>query len=83
MIAYGKSKVLVKRAKSEKVLRNKAFEIPRHPKYDGHETEQALMLYKVFGKNSCESGVATEPYYQLANELHRQIIKKPKKRKVY
>ena len=26
---------------------------------------------------------ATEPNYQLANELHRQIIRKFKKRKVY
>ena len=29
------------------------------------------------------SGVATEPNYQLASELHRQIIRKFRKRKVY
>ena len=28
-------------------------------------------------------GVATGPNYQLANELHRQIIRKFKRRKVY
>ena len=38
---------------------------------------------QVFGKKSSGSGVATEPNYQLANELHRQIIRKFKRRKVY
>ena len=33
---------------------------------------------------SSGSGVAaTQPNYQLANELHKQIIRKSKKRKVY
>ena len=42
------------------------------------------MLYKFFDKMSSGSGAAvTEPNYQLANELHRQIIRKFKKRKVY
>ena len=40
------------------------------------------MIYKLFDKNSSGSGVATEPNYQLANELHRQIIRKSKRRKV-
>ena len=44
----------------------------------------ASMLYKFFDKKSSGSGAAvTEPNYQLANELHRQIIRKFKKRKVY
>ena len=42
------------------------------------------MLYKFFDKNSSGSGIAAiEPNYQLENELHKQIIKKFKKRKVY
>ena len=40
------------------------------------------MIYKLFDKNSSGSGVATEPNYQLENELHRQIIRKSKSRKV-
>ena len=36
------------------------------------------MVYKLFDKKSSKSGVATVPYYQLANELHRQIITKLK-----
>ena len=40
------------------------------------------MVYKFFDKKSNGSGVsATEPNYQLANELHKQIIRKLKKKK--
>ena len=41
------------------------------------------MVYKFLDKKSSESGVATVPNYQLANELHRQIIRKFKRIKVY
>ena len=42
------------------------------------------MVYKFFDKNSRGNNVAaTEPNYQLANELHRQIIRKLKRRKVF
>ena len=41
------------------------------------------MVYKLFDKKSRGSGVATMPNYQLANELHRQIIRKFKRGKVY
>ena len=37
------------------------------------------MVYKFFDKKSSGSGVATEPNYQLANELQGQIIRKLKK----
>ena len=35
-MAYGKSKDLVKRTQSDKVLRDKAFKIASDPKYDGY-----------------------------------------------
>ena len=83
-MAYGKSKDLAKRTQSDKVLRDKAFKIASDPKYDGYQRGLASIVYKFFDKKSSESGVAvTEPNYQLANELHRQIIRKFKKRKVY
>ena len=41
------------------------------------------MVYKFFDKKSSGSGIANEPNYQLANELHKPIIRKFKKRKVY
>ena len=41
------------------------------------------MAYNFFDKKYRGSGIANEPNYQLANELHKPIIKKFKKRKVY
>ena len=82
-MAYGKSKDLTKRTQSDKVLRDKAFKIASDPKYDGYQRGLASMVYKFFDKKSSGSGVATEPNYQLANELHRQIIRKLKKGRVY
>ena len=81
--SYGESKDLAKRTQPDKVLRDKAFKIASDPKYDGYQSGLASMVYKFFDKKSSETGVATEPNYQLANELHRQIIRKFKKRKVY
>ena len=40
------------------------------------------MVYKFFDKKSKGSGIIKEPNYQLANELHKPIITKLKKRKV-
>ena len=41
------------------------------------------MVYKFFDNKSKGSGIINEPNYQLANELHKPIIRKFKKRKVY
>ena len=82
-MAYGKLKDLAKRTQSDKVLRDKAFKIASDPKYDGYQRGLASMVYKFFDKKSSGSGVDAEPNYQLANELHRQIIRKFKKRKIY
>ena len=82
-MAYGKSKDLVKRTQSDKVLRDKAFKIASDPKYDGYQRGLASITYKFFDKKSSGSGADAEPNYQLANELHKQIIRKCKRRKVY
>ena len=73
--AYGKSKDLAKRTQSDKVFRDKAFKVARDPKYDGYQRGLASMVYKFFDKNPSGRGVDTEPNCQLANEIHRQIIK--------
>ena len=44
-MAYCKSKDLVKRTQSDKVLRNKAFKISSDPKYDGYQRGLASMFY--------------------------------------
>ena len=41
------------------------------------------MACKFFDKKSCGSGIANEPNYQLANESHKLINQKFKKRKLY
>ena len=56
-MAYGKFKDLAKRTQSDQVLRNKAFEIAKNPKYDGYQRRLSLMVYKLFVKTSTGSGV--------------------------
>ena len=82
-MSYGKSKDLTKKTQLNKVLKDKAFKIASDPKYDGYQRRLASMVYKFFDKKSSGSGIANEPNYQLANELHKPIIRKFKKRKVY
>ena len=85
-MAYGKSKDLVKRTQSDKVLKDKTFKIASDPKYDGYQRWLA-MVYKFFDKKSASlnqssgSGIANEPNHQLANELHKPIIRKFKSEK--
>ena len=80
---YGKTKDLIKRTQSDRVLKDKEFKIASDPKYDGYERGLASMVYRFFDKKSSESGIVNEPNYQQANVLHKQIIRKFKKRKVY
>ena len=75
-LAYGKTKDLVKRTQSDKVLKDKAFKIASDPKYDGYQRGLASMVYTFFDKKSKGSNTVNEPNYQLANELHKLIIKK-------
>ena len=75
-MAYGKTKDLVKRTQSDNALKDKAFKIVSDPKYDGYQRGLASMVYKFFGKISSRSGIVNEPNYQLANELHKPIIRK-------
>ena len=73
-MAYGKTKDLAKRTQSNKFLRDKAFKIASDPKYYLYQRGLALTVYKFFDKKSSGRGTANEPNYQLANELHKQII---------
>ena len=87
-MAYGNFKDLAKRTAADKVLRKKAFKIARDQKYDGYQRGLASMVFEFFDKKSKGSGhslqVATNnENIQLADELHKPIIKKFKKRKVH
>ena len=82
-MAYGQSKDLTKRTQSDKVLKDNPFKISSDPKYDGYQRGLVSMVYKFFDKESSGIGVDAEPNYQFADELHRQIIRKLKRRKVF
>ena len=47
-MTYGDFKDLAKRTASDKVLRDKAFNIAKNPKYDGYQRGLASMVYKFF-----------------------------------
>ena len=87
---YEDFKDLAKKTASDKVLRDKAFNITKNPKYDGYQRGLASMVYKFFDKKSASlvdkstsgSGVKSMSNQRLADELHKAIIKNFKKRKV-
>ena len=71
---------------SDKVLKDKAFNIAKNLKYDGYQRGLASIIYKFSEEKSTGSGVANNEIkqnLQLAEELHKPIIRKFKKRKVY
>ena len=43
-MAYGKSKDLIKRTQSGKVLRDKSFKVASDPKYDGYQRRLASVV---------------------------------------
>ena len=81
--AYADDKDLINRTKSDKVLRDKTYNIASNIEYDGYQIGLASMVYKVFDKKSMGSGIAKPSSSILADELHKPVIKKFNKRKVY
>ena len=90
-MAYGDFKDLKRRTASDKVLRDKAFNITKNPKCDGYQKGLASMVYKFFDKNSASfsdkfvsgSGVNILLKFneQLAEELEKPITRNFKKEK--
>ena len=77
-MAYGDFKDLKRRTASDKILRDKAFNIAKNPKYDGYQRNLASVVYTFFDKKSKGSGVANnriKQNLQLAKELHKPIIR--------
>ena len=71
-MAYGDFKDLKRRTASDKILRDKAFNIAKNPKYDGYQRGLASMVYKFFDKKSVGSGfnIPTDSDKQVAEKLH-------------
>ena len=82
-MAYGSFEDSAKRTASDKVLRDKAFNMAKISKYDGCQGDLASMVYKCFDKKSAGKGIKIEitQNQQLAEELHKPIIRKFKKKK--
>ena len=80
---YADHKDLINRTKSGKVLGDKAYNIASNPEYDGYQRGLASMVYKFFDKKSMGSGFVKDSSSILADELHKPVIKKFNKRKVY
>ena len=59
-MAYGDFKDINRGTASDKILRDKAFNIAKNPKYDGYQREYASMVYKCFDKKSAGSGIVND-----------------------
>ena len=79
-------KDLKRRTFSDKILRDKAFDVAKNPKYDGYQRGIASMVYKFFDKRFASlpdksvagTGVTNNEIkqnFQLAEELHKLIIR--------
>ena len=91
---YADHKDLINRTKSDTVLRDKAYDIASNPEYDDYQRGLASMVYKFFDKksigtsvkklkNTTKSSSLEHSSLILADELHKPVIKKSNKRKVY
>ena len=86
-MAYGDFENLARRAAFDKILRDKAFNIAKNPKYDGYQRGLASMVYNFFDKRSTGNGVNmhanNEHPMDLAEESYKPIFRKFIKRTVY
>ena len=88
-MAYGDLK---RRTAANNVLRDKTFNIAKNSKYDGYQRGLASMVYNFFDKKTKGSGfkfanksaIKSIPQdEQLAEQLHKPLIRKFKRRGVY
>ena len=68
---------------SDKMLRDKAFNIAKITKIDKYQRGLFSMVYTFFDKNASVSGIKNENISnkELAKELHKPIIRKFDKKK--
>ena len=83
-MGYENYKDLAKATAADKILEDNAFNIAKDPKYDRCQRGLAYMVYKFFDKETAGNGNKSMPQNEkLAEKLHKSIIRKFKKRKVY
>ena len=87
--AYGKYKDVENRLIADDKSKNSVYDIAINPEYDGYQRGLASMVYKFFNskvapRNKTISGKGTKEVSKiLAEELHKPVIRKFNKRKVY
>ena len=74
-MAYGDFEDLNRRTAAEKVLRNKAFNISKNPKYDGYQRRLSSMVYNFLDKKNLVKQLKIK-LYLITDEIHSKIIKK-------
>ena len=85
-MTYGGYNDLNLRTFADKILLDKAFNFDKHPKYDGFQRGLASMVNKFFDKEKTSgSGIKNKNISnrELAEELHKPIIRKFNKRKLH
>ena len=78
--AYSDSKNLAKRTISDKILKDRSYEIAINSKYDGYQRALASMVNKFFDK---KTGTRLSKNEKLSEELHELVIKKKQKKKSF
>ena len=81
----GDFKDLTRNTASNKILRDKAFDNAKIPKYHGYQRDLACMVYKFFDKKISGKTIKSEVISnkESAEELHKPIIRTFKKQRVY
>ena len=84
-MAYEYFKDLTRRTACDKILHDKAFNIAKNPKYHGYQRELSSMVYIFFDKQILGQTVKNEniSIKELAEKLHKPVIRKFEKRKVH
>ena len=77
-MAYGYFKHLARRTASDKILRNKTFNIAKNPKYDGYQRGLASLIYTFFDKKPV---VAVLKMKNWLKSYINQLLKNVKKEK--
>ena len=83
-MTYGDFADLTRRTASDKILRDKAFNIAKNSKHNWYQRGLASMVYKFFGKKTSDSGLKNENLWnkELAEELYISSVRKFEKRKL-
>lgn len=82
-MVYGDFRDLTRRTVSDKVFRDKSFEIARNPNNDGYQRELSWMAYKVFNRKARQKGTRSSENQELASELDRPMSRKFERHKLY